>query len=170
MGESVETVTRDPVRAGSSNRATVIKHCVRAKWHAASSPPAVADRNGDERSFPRETFRPKASAVRGELPEARDAGKHIGQSAQVPLKLRVGFHGDARAEAPRYQIYERPVIEKAPYRSIAASCRRQVVGPRSDPAPARRLREQNRWRCREEECQANIAPANPNHKPWQIPR
>ena len=113
MGESVEACRMVEFGQDHQIEPAVVEQSVRAKRHAASGLPAVADRKGHERSFPREAFRTKAATVRRELGKARDAGEHIGQSAQAPLKLRVGFHGNARTEAARYEVYERLAVENA---------------------------------------------------------
>src|SRR5262245_53598138 len=99
MGESVEAGRMVEFRQDHQIEQTVVEQSVRAKRHTASGLPPVADREGDERSFPRKAVRTEAAAVRREFGKTRNAREHVCQSAQAPLKLWIRFHGNARTKA-----------------------------------------------------------------------
>jgi len=113
MGESVEAGRMVEFRQDHQIEQTVVEHSIWAKRHTASGLPPVADREGHERSFPRKAFRTEAAAVRREFGKTRDAGEHVGQSAQAPLEIWIGFHGNARTKSTRYEVYEQFAVEKA---------------------------------------------------------
>src|SRR5262245_32230925 len=161
MGESVEAGRMVEFRQDHQIEQTVVEHSIWAKRHTASGLPPVADREGHERSFPRKVFRTEAAAVRREFGKTRDAGQHVGQSAQAPLEIWIGFHGNARTKSTKYEFMNSLLLRKPTSIHRGGVRGRRVPGPPSDLAPARPWRGQNRWRCPREGRQVNTAPADP---------
>ena len=111
-GKGVETGRPGEVGQDRQVQEAVVDQRVRAERHAASGLPAIADRERDKRALPGKALGAKDASVRRKLCEARDAGDGLGQPAEAPLELGVCLGGDARAEAARDEIDERPVVDE----------------------------------------------------------